>query len=240
MKKFILFLVEGKNDTRELKAILHLPCFAEDLRKFEPWFIEANTDLTTASGITADNIQKRITDLLMNFRNKTGPYRGIKVNEIQELIQIVDLDGAFIPPSHIIRDNTGSEFVYTLENIYTSNVDGAIGRNRKKAAILRKLIGVSQIGNVPYSVYFVSRNMEHVLFNQIGVLSKDQKRKYSEQFSSDCDKSSSILNESIFSEEVMSKGPYVESWEIVQTGTHSLSRKTNMNLLFSEEAKNKR
>lgn len=80
------------------------------------------------------------------------------------LAQADMLHGAFIPDSKIIRGDSNF-FQYTDENIVTSNVDGAKGRNRKKAEILRKLVEIKQVGNVPYSVYFVSCNMDHVLFD---------------------------------------------------------------------------
>jgi len=241
-KKFILFLVEGKNDEREIGAILKTPCFDQYREKYKIWYCyykhngKYGGDVTAAAGVTADNIQGRLNDILMSFRKVEGPYREIKVNDIQEFVQIVDMDGAFIPPQNVVRGNDNS-FNYTDNSIITSNVDGAIGRNRKKADILRKLSEISQVGNVPYSVYYASCNMDHVLFDKRNP-PQNVKTGCAYHFIERCSSDPSVLNDSIFKQGIMAEGTYDRSWTYIQQGCNSLHRHTNINLFFGENAKN--
>ena len=153
-KKFILFLVEGKNDEREIGAILHTPCFDRYRDKYQIQFLTNGGDITATAKVTANNIQGKLNEILLYFRRHGVPFNNIRVDEIQEFVQVVDMDGAFIPPENVVRGSV-RDFDYTDSAIITSNVDGAIGRNRKKADILRKLSEISQVGNVPYSVYLL-------------------------------------------------------------------------------------
>ena len=132
-------------------------------QQYKEYFIVTNGDVTAEKGISEKNIQKRLNDILLRFRQGGGPFGNIKVHEIQRIIHVVDMDGVFIPDEAIRREDDCA-FRYEDDGIVTSNVDGAIGRNHRKSQILRKLITVEQIGNVPYSVYFVSCNMDHFLF----------------------------------------------------------------------------
>ena len=195
-KKFILFIVEGYNDKTELEAILHTPRFAPYLEHYEPYILPKGGDITAETGAAAKNIQKKLNEILLYFRNNGVPFRNIKVQDIHEVVQIVDLDGAFIPRENIVR-GPYSYFYYEDEAIKTSNVDGAIGRNKRKAEILRKLTEVQQVGNVPYSVYFASCNMDHLLFNRRNPPPAAKKSRAFE-FKIACDKNPECLLESIF------------------------------------------
>ena len=235
-KKFILFVVEGPNDKKEIEAILHTPFFSHYLGQYEPFFLPLRGDITSDSRNSANNIQKVLSDAVLNFRKNGVPFRGIKVNEIQEIVHIVDLDGAFIPRDCIVRSDN-ADFVYDNDHIYTSNIDGALGRNRKKAEIINKLLEVQQIGNVPYSIYYVACNMDHLLFDNQN-LRPTEKRCYADQFRIKCSENHLILNDSIFKHGIMAEGSYQDSWISIREGTNSLRRKTNLNLFFSSDAKN--
>ena len=168
---------------------------------------------------------------------KSGPWRGIRVDEIQEIVQVVDLDGAFIPPEHIYRGEN-PWFEYSNEGIYTKNVDGARGRNKKKQESLNKLVfDVKKIDNIPYSIYFVSCNMDHVLFNHRS-LSPNQKSEMANRFWVQCEKHPEIVDETVFKNKVSTEKGYEESWKEIQQGNESLMRHTNINLFLSEGAKN--
>lgn len=234
-KKFILFIVEGYNDKTELEAILHTPRFTPYLEHYEPYILPKGGDITAETGAAAKNIQKKLNEILLYFRNNGVPFRNIKVQDIQEVVQIVDLDGAFIPRENIVR-GPYSYFYYEDEAIKTSNVDGAIGRNKRKAEILRKLTEVQQVGNVPYSVYFASCNMDHLLFNRRNPPPAAKKSRAFE-FKIACDKNPECLLESIFKRGIMAEGSYAQSWVDIQAGTESLKRRTNINLFFGDSAK---
>lgn len=236
MKKFILFLVEGKNDEREIGAILHSPCFDSYKEKYQIEFLTKGGDITASTGVTVKNIQQKLNDILLYFRKNGVPFKNIRTDEIHEFVQIVDADGAFIPNNNIVKGNN-SGFFYTDTSIITSNVDGAVGRNRKKAEILQKLSEIQQIGNVPYSVYYASCNMDHLLFNN-RTPSQSEKTAKAYNFIERCSANPSILNDSIFKQGIMEEGTYSESWTFIQQDCNSLQRHTNINLFFSDNAKN--
>lgn len=235
-KKFILFIVEGKNDEREINAILHTSYFSQYREKYNPFFWTKNGDLTTANDVTPKNIVKKLNDIVLNFRRHGVPFSNISIQDIQEIIQIVDLDGAFIPLDNIVRGEKSS-FCYTDDSIITSNVDGARGRNKKKAEILRKLVDIKQIDNIPYSIYFASCNMDHLLFNRI-MPTQQEKCTFSYEFQMLCQNHPEELSNSLFKPDIAASGSFFESWSNIQNDCQSLHRHTNFNLFFGDDAKN--
>ena len=146
------------------------------------------------------------------------------------------MDGTFIPPENIVMGNV-KDFYYTNNSIVTLNVDGAIGRNKKKADILRKLLEIAQVGNVPYSAYYASCNMDHVLFDKRNP-PPNVKTGCAYHFIERCTADPSVLNDSIFKQGIMAEGSYDHSWTYIQQGCNSLHRHTNINLFFGDNAKN--
>lgn len=235
-KKFILFIVEGPYDQKEINAILHTSRFEPLLKKYFPWFIRTKGDVTSNKKIKS--ARGELNELVKEFRQRKGPYPGIKTYDIQEVVQITDLDGAFIPPDNIYR---GEElpYQYTDDSIITKDVNNAIHRNKQKTERIRQLVfETKDIDNIPFSIYFVSCDMEHVLFNQRKP-TDDQKKQLCQSFRELCDSHPEILEESVFKKGVAAEGNYEESWEyIMQPGLESLLRHTNLNLFFGEGAKN--
>jgi hypothetical protein len=227
-KKFVLFIVEGNNDKRELDAILHSKYFASFREKYAPYYWPTNGDITAAAGVNANNIQKKINDILITFRKKGVPFSNVKVSDIQEIVQIVDLDGTFIPRANIVEGHRNS-FEYTDDFIITSNVDGAYVRNKKKADILQKLVGIQSVGNVNYSIYFASCNMDHLLFDRRS-LSQYEKSEFARNFQLMCESKPSVIKETIFKKDIAAEGSYYDSWRNIQKGNNSLQRHTNLNL----------
>ena len=235
-KKFILFIVEGKNDRIAIEAMLHTEYFANYREKYKVEFIQTNGDLTTDKAVNEKNVQEKLNKLLLDFRRNGVPFSNIKPQDIQEIVQVVDLDGAFVQRADIIQGKT-DKFFYTEESIITSNVDGAWGRNRKKVAILNKLIDVNRIGNVPYSIYFVSCNMDHVVFDKRN-LEPYEKSNGVRRFQKECADKPRVLEESIFKEGVGTNKTFLESWVEIKEERKSLQRHTNFNLYFGSGAKN--
>ena len=234
-KKFILFIVEGKNDEREIDALLHTPYFLDYKDKYVTYFSPFHGDLTADKSITVSNIQKKLNEIVTKFRKNGVPFTNIKTSEIQEIVHIVDLDGAFIPLDCIIKGEDRA-FIYEDDCIMTSNVDGARGRNKKKAEILRKLIEIKHIDNIPYSLYFVSCNMDHLLFNKRNP-SQQEKGNSAMKFQLQCEKNPELLEESVFMPGIALGNDYYESWDAVQNDCESLQRHTNIHLFFGNSAK---
>lgn len=235
-RKCILFVVEGKNDKTEVEAILHLPRFNNLRDKYKIFVVSADTDITTAG--TKKQKNKNAISALNTISSKFYQKERLKEGDFQEIVQIVDLDGCFIPEENIIRGDF-SDFEYTDDTIVTSNVDGAIGRNRKKCDRIFELIDREKIGKVYYSIYYVSCNMDHLLFNSryLSPLSKGTKAL---EFACECDKNPNYIDDIIFNNEIGVEGSYWDSWDFIQNDCESLQRHTNINIFFGEDAKNKK
>lgn len=234
-KKIVLFIVEGDHDEDEINSILHTPYFADYLKHYRLEFKKVNTDITSDKFSSGSNIQGKLSQLVREFRKNGVPFSNIKVSDIDKIIHIVDTDGTFIPREKIKYADVG-KYVYEEECIKANNPDEAYARNRRKASILQVLMGVKKIDNIKYTVYFVSCNMEHMLFDK-KVYSPSEKSSLSDDFVKRCKNDPECLFENVFNKQITYDVSHEESWKDIQEGTNSLKRKTNINI-FLEEMKN--
>lgn len=230
-KKFVLFIVEGLNDKKEIDAILHTPYFSEFMNNYKPFIKMANTDVTSDKNSTEKNIKEKVGLLVRDFRKSGVPFSDIKPSDISCIIHIVDTDGAFIPRSSIIESDDVT-FVYETDCIRASNPDVVFGRNRKKANNIRVLMDTKQIDNIPYSIYFASCNMEHVLFGRVVNEGNKMviKKQLADQFIIQCKKNPAIVKDTVFNDQIAYDSSFEESWGEIQKDTNSLKRHTNLNL----------
>jgi hypothetical protein len=236
-KKFILFVVEGFNDKQEIEAILRTPYFDAYRGKYDCRTKLVKNDITADKNTHEGNIVHRIEEVVNQFRRdpQEGLFSGIKPQDIQEIVHVVDMDGAFIPRDGIERGDYPEPY-YTDTSIITSNVDGIAGRNNKKQRVLRRLMAVDKIAGINYSLYYASRDMDHVLFNKPNS-NRKSKGWDAKTFSDKCLRTPQCLTESFFKEGIAFGGTYEESCMEIQKGYNSLHRGTNLNLFFGEQAK---
>ena len=172
-----------------------------------------------------------VNKIVVSWRNGGGhPFQKISTSDIERIIHIIDTDGAFIPDSAIIETDD-DRAQYFEDSIHYYNRSQLVGRNHKKAKVIRKLLEVHQVDNIPYSIYFASCNMDHLLFDQRN-LSPNDKTRNAFRFASEC-KEKENLNSSIFSPKIGTNGSFAESWEIIQQGYNSLNRYTNLNIFLN-------
>lgn len=90
---------------------------------------------------------------------------------------------------------------------------------------------------INYTVYFLSRTLEHVLHNRIENLTDQDKTELSEAFDdSYADNLEGFL--AFIADKVFAvKGDYKQTWDFIKQDTNSLKRYSNLHLLF--EAKKK-
>ena len=228
MKKYLLFIVECKNDKTEIQAILRAACG----QKFSDYFVDAyhvhNGDITTEDDTSEKTIIGKLNKLVIEWRNGGGqPYQKIAPADVKKIIHIIDTDGAFIPESSLIKSED-AKIQYYEQSIQFYDRGFLIGRNRKKARVIRKLLEIRQIDNIPYELFFVSCNMDHLLFNERNSINKG---KDASVFASKC-KSKEDLQDSIYRYPICATGTVHDSWEMIQRGHNSLARHTNINLLL--------
>lgn len=92
-------------------------------------------------------------------------------------------------------------------------------------------------GSIPYSIYFFSCNLEHVLHGDANV-KWEEKDKLASKFALKYRKNPEGFLLFIKDDEFAIKKSYLDSWKYIEEGENSLKRYTNVNLIFSDQAKN--
>ena len=152
----------------------------------------------------------------------------------QEIIHITDTDGAYIPDEGVVEDASAEKPEYTLTEIRTANVKGIQHRNAVKSQCLNKLSGAQKIWGIPYQVYYMSCNLDHVLHDKQNSSDEEKEKDalaFVKQYRQDVGGFIKFMTESDFS--VTSN--YIASWNYIRQGFHSLERHTNFGLCLTSE-----
>lgn len=225
-KHAVLFLVEGITDKVSLEGVL-----AEMLEDDEVSFQLTNGDMTTRNGVTPQCILKEIAACIKQKLSSSH----LQKNDISKVVHLIDLDGAFLPPDAILFQNV-SHVQYYPDHMETSHTDLLEKRNASKTAILHKLIHTKTIcGNIPYAIYFFSRNLEHVLHNIPKNLTAHEKMDLAEQFADHYEDAPQDFYEFLRDSPITAPTDYLGSWEFIEESAHSLQRFSNFSLFFSQD-----
>lgn len=225
-KKVVLFIVEGPSEETALE-----PLFKQLFDRKLVQFHVTHCDITSDRQSQARTIKSAAGDCIKAVRER---YR-YKPGDFLRVIQIIDTDGAFIPDEcvrNIMADGGGKTLIYTETGIEAINPDKIIQRNQRKRANVSVLYTASKISNIPYSMYYFSRNMEHVLHGDAGDPSDDEKRDYAEAFAERYEGDIEGFKLLMRSNELAVHGDYGETWQYVFTGTNSLKRGSNLRVLL--------
>lgn len=222
-KKIIFVIVEGVSDEEALGVILNRiydknTVYVHIMRK----------DITTEfNNVPNKNIFTMVGDEIRGYANSNH----FKKADFKEIIHIVDMDGAFIPDASIVENKNAIKPQYTLSEIYTCNKRGIEDRNKRKSKNINSLYTRSKIWGVPYRLFYMSCNLDHVLYDRQNS-SDDEKATNSFKFAKFYkDKIPAFIDficNSAFS--VMSG--YEESWNFIKQDLHSLERHSNLGLCF--------
>ena len=262
-RKATVFIVEGKSELYFLRPIItklyrNNPSFKYDLQ-FAPSLENGSKiwgDITSQYESNPENIENRIIEsYIQPFLTINGhlPY-----SYINEIIHIVDMDGVYIEDSCIKYDekrkkkekpNAENKF-YDKDTILTANLEASKRTNEQKRRNINHLCSLKSIRcnqenseqsaiydncNIPYSIYFFSSNLDHVLYNEAN-LENSKKAEYARIFG----KEYRHYPEEFIKRLNVRKGTlvnmtYEESWAfITERGNHSLEPHTNINLLFDK------
>lgn len=242
-KKVVLFLVEGQSDINALSYAISQ--FYEEIdENYEVYFPtlqddkQNGGDITSKYGIAPENIEKCINKL---FLDKFLQNEGLYPKDISEIVQIVDIDGAYISGDRVIPitdTSLDTNTIYKDDHIETKDVSAIIERNNRKQLNLNHLISLNTIKvkskTIKYSVYFFSSNMDHYLHGNAN-MDCHQKCIEGDKFSMKCIKDSNFFYETFMNAESATINmSYEESWEYIKEGNHSLERHTNLNILISK------
>lgn len=224
-KKVVLFIVEGKSEEASFDGIL-----SKLVDNAEVKFQLIHGDLTTKKNASPGTILRDINKEVTDFLDKTR----LKRSDLSRIIHLVDMDGCFISDQFI---STGSvvETQYTLSEIITSNTDGIKKRNEQKSAILRCLSTTHSQSGTPYSVFYFSCNLEHVLHNILATLSDAEKKTLSDTFSDRFWDNSEDFIEFISDPLYAVPGEYTDTWQFIAQNKNSLNRYCNFHLFFKSK-----
>ena len=228
-KKIVLVIVEGPSDDTALGIALN--------RIYDRDFVYVHImhgDITPRQGVTPVNIVSKIGNDVRDYA-KSNHY---KAADFKQIIHIVDTDGAYIPDTCIMENLEVEQPRYESDGIYTARVEGIIDRNIRKRENLYRLRTCASIWNIPYRVYYMSCNLDHVLYNKRNSTDEEKETNaytFARKYRKDRERFVDFICNSSFS----ANGDFKKSWEHIETDLNSLERYTNLCICIREELESK-
>lgn len=222
-KKTVIFIVEGPSDKAALEKIFKKIY----KRNKEIDFGFTNGDITSDPTVTIANVENRIYETVQNVIKD----KKLKNSDVIQVIQIFDMDGAYIPDLAIIKGTTYA-FEYSTTNIRCTYPQRAIERNEGKRKIIDYLLKQTAIKSFPYEMYFMSCNLDHALYNEIN-LDSELKQEYADEFYEKF-MGKEYLFPLFLESDVVNGVPdkLGASWRYIKEDLHSLERHTNLHIYF--------
>lgn len=230
-KKVVFVIVEGPSDDAALGVILNR---LYDKSKVHIEIMHG--DITTDLSIDPSNIVSALGNIVKNYA-ETMHFSQI---HFQEVIHLVDMDGAFIPEAAIVDNPDADKPLYSLTEIQTSRPEQMVLRNKHKKSKLNRISTLKKVwGSIPYQAYYMSCNLDHVLYGKLNSSAEEKENDayaFAKRYKDDIDGFLTFISDSEFSR----MDGYKESWEFIKKGLHSLERHTNLGLCFAEIRKGRR
>lgn len=224
-RKIVFIIVEGPSDDEALGVILN--------RLYDKNTVHVEIthgDITSESLVKPGNIAAKIGDLVRGYA-RANHY---KATDFQEVIHLIDMDGAYVPENAIVEDTDAEKPFYTTAEIRTARPAQMITRNKRKCENINRICFMSKVwGTVPYTAYYMSSNLDHVLYNKLNSQDDAKERDafaFAKKYKDHLDEFLVFISGSDFSV----CGDFRESWEYIKMGKHSLERHTNLGLCFQE------
>ena len=223
-KKVVLFIVEGANDQIALANPLENLLSSESL-----------TFQITGGDITSDKLGKNIKAKVGDVIKQHCKHYKLKLSDIIEVVLLIDMDGAYIPPDSIILDANNKNAFYKEDAVLHYCPEMLYETHLRKQQNLNTLVGTGKIMGILFSIYYVSCNLDHVICNDAN-LSQARKReeagRFEEKYSDD---SFGFID--FFQEGLARERSYPESWQTIRAEATSLKRLSNLNIFLSVDAK---
>ena len=224
-KKIVFVIVEGPSDQDALELLLN-NIFDRD----RVYVHVTYGDITSRIGNDPSNILKRVTEEVTGYA-RNNHFQKV---HFQQVIHIIDMDGAYVPGDCVVEDRSAEKPVYSTQTIRTCNRQRIIERNIVKRQNIDKLSETPIIwGKIPYSAYYMSCNIDHVLYNKLNSSDKekeDDSYDFALKYRADKEGFIKFIAASDFSV----GGDYLSSWKYIKEGRYSLERHTNLSLCFPD------
>ena len=224
-RKVVFVIVEGTSDETALGIVLNLVFDKETVHVHI-----MHGDITTRVGVNSQNIVAKVGNEVRAYATSNH----YKQADFRQIIHIVDTDAAYLADNKVIEDTESVDLSYQDDGIHTSNVSKVIERNKQKTDNLYRLRICGKIWGIPYRVYYMSCNLDHVLYDKRN--STDEEKEcdsyaFAKNYRNKLEDFLKFMCESSFSV----KGNYKESWEFIEDGMHSIERYTNFPICLEEE-----
>ena len=226
-KKIVLVIVEGVSDDTALGIAL-----ANFYDKDTVYIQIMHGDITTKRGNSPQNIVSKVGNVISQFA-KSNHYTA---RDFKQIIHIVDTDGVYIPDDKVIKDLECQGILYETDGIHTTDTQGVINRNKQKRDNLYRLRSCTNIWRVPYRVYYMSCNLDHVLHDKRNSTEKEKENDayaFAKKYKDNPEGFVKFLCESEFSV----KEEFKASWEYIEKEMNSIERYTNLCICLEEENK---
>lgn len=224
-KKIVLVIVEGPSDETALGIMLN-----QIYDKDSVYVHIMHGDITTRKGVSAENIVAKIGNEVKSYA-KSQHYTS---KDFKEIIHIVDMDVAYIPDENIIEDETCKNPIYESDGIHTADQKGIINRNKQKSNSLDRLRTTGKIWNIPYRVYYMSCNLDHVLYDKRNSTEEEKENDayaFAKKYRNDLDG----FVEFICASEFSVNDEYKLSWEHIEKEMNSIERYSNLGICIAGE-----
>ena len=219
-KKVVLLIVEGPTDEDAFSRVMKKLHARQQVV-----FLVIHGDITADRDVNAKNALAAVNQRIKELMRKYGLHR----TDLLKIIHLVDMDGAYVPETAIRYEDT-DKVMYGLDEICAPKGKHIAERNQNKAGVMNRLCATNEIASIPYGLFYLSRNMEHVLFDDMGDLSDEQKMDYADTFADRYGEDPigfvTFMSKSAFAV----SGGYRETWHFIKQGTNSLHRWSNLHL----------
>lgn len=228
-KKIVFVIVEGPSEDDALGVLL------DKIYDRDKVYIQiTRCDITLADYTESSQVLTRITDVVKKYAKDNH----LTKTHFKEIIHIIDTDGVYIPDEAVVFEETAEKPIYTLQNILTNKVEKIRNRNGRKRQCLDRIAQQDKLWGIPYQAYYMSCNLDHVLYNKMNSSDEEKERdslefacKYREDVNGFigfiCNSDFSIIDD------------YRNSWKFIQQeGLFSLQRYTNFGICLLRASNN--
>ena len=224
-KKIVLVIVEGPSDEVALGMALS--------QVYDKDFIYVHImhgDITTRRGVSSKNIVAKLGNEVTAYA-KSQHY---KASDFKQIIHIVDTDGAYIPDDNIMEKENYLDIRYENDGIYTNNKASVMTRNQQKRDNLYRLRSCGIIWTIPFSLNYMSCNLDHVLYDKKNSTDKDKENDayvFAKKYKGKVESFKEFICKSPFSV----TGDYKGSWDYIEKDLNSVNRYTNLCICIENE-----
>lgn len=235
--EIVLFLVEGKSDRLALEY--PMSAFYDEIDDgYQVFFltIPSGGDITAMLNVTEENVEEEIYE---KFIRDFLEIYGFRLGDISRIVQITDMDGAYIPEENVSEydeDEIRNRLTYNKSGIEAVNVYSILRRNEHKARVLDYLSGLDALSmqgeKIPYRIFYFSSNIDDYIHSNANLSSNSKVRK-AREFNNKCMSNMNYFVKMFTRDPAACLGmSYSESWGFIKEGTRSLRRHTNLNILI--------